>query len=137
MSTLLFFNYKNYIFAGFHTESNFLYIKMKSSHEIKNYLEKRLIEENSFWSFDISSCQNLSDWNLIKYVLIRLDLDDIKHLFQLYPKGMIKQVWLQELVTQGDYLMAMNICFALVFFNAKKPRQYVKAMETRMLKKKL
>ena len=110
---------------------------MKSNNEVKKYLGKKLMKESSFWSFDKSSCQNLSDWNLIKYVLIRLDLDDIKYLFQLYPKKMIKQVWLQELVPQGEYLLAMNICFALLFFDAKKPRQYVKTMETRMLKKKI
>ena len=109
---------------------------MQPKDNIKQYLEKKLIEENAFWSFEKASCQTLSDWNLIKYVLLRLDLDDIKYLFQLYPKEKIKQVWLQELVPQGDYLLAMNICFALLYFGAKKPRQYVRTMETRMLKKK-
>jgi hypothetical protein len=110
---------------------------MKTNKEIKNYLEKRLRNESAFWSFDKGSCKNLSDWNLIKYVMHRLDLDDIKYLFHLYPKKMIKEVWLQELVPQGDYLLAMNICFALLFFDAKRPRQYVKTMEKRILKKKL
>jgi len=100
-------------------------------------LEKRLKEEKSFWSFEKSSCRNLSDWDLIKYVLIRLDLDDINYLFQMFPKEKIKQVWLEELIPQGDYLSAMNTCFALVYFGAKKPRQYVKNMETRMLKKRM
>jgi hypothetical protein len=110
---------------------------MQSSDEIKRYLEKRLIEEKSFWSFEKSSCQNLSDWNLIKYVLIRLDLDDIKYLFQLYPKRKIKEVWLEELVPQGDYLLSMNICFALIYYREKKPRQYVRSMETKILNKRL
>ena len=110
---------------------------MQSKNDIKQYLEKRLRKENSFWSFEKTSCRDLSDWNLIKYVLLRLDLEDIKYLFQLYPKRKIKQVWLQELVIQGDYLIAMNICFALLYFGAKKPRQYVRTMETRMLKRKL
>ena len=110
---------------------------LQSKADIKQYLEERLIEENSFWSFEKLSCQNLSDWNLIKYVLLRLDLDDIKYLFQLYTKKKVKQVWLQELIPQGDFLLAMNICFALLYFNARKPRQYVKNMETRMLKKKI
>jgi len=110
---------------------------MKSNEELKKYLEKKLMKENAFWSFENSSCKNLSDWNLVKYAMLRLDLDDIKYLFQLYPKKMIKEVWLQELVTQGDYLLAMNVCFALLFFNAKRPRQYVRSMETRMLKKKI
>ena len=106
-------------------------------YNIKKNLEKKLLRENSFWSFEKSSCRNLSDWNLIKYVLIYLDLDDIKYLFQLYPKKKVKEVWLQELVTQGDFLLSMNICFALLFFDAKRPRQYVKTMETKMLNKKL
>jgi len=62
-----------------------------------------------------------------------MDLDDIKYLFQLYPKQMIKEVWLHKLVPQGDYLLAMNVCFALLFFNAKRSYQYVRSMETRML----
>jgi hypothetical protein len=95
------------------------------------------MDENSFWSFEKSSCKNLTDWNLIKYVLIRLDLDDIKYLFQLYSKEKIKEVWLQELVPQGDYLQAMNTCFALLFFDARRPRQYVKTMETRILKSRM
>jgi hypothetical protein len=110
---------------------------MKSNNDIRAYLEKRLMNENSFWSFEKISCKKLSDWNLIKYVMLRLDLEDIKYLFQLYPKEIIKQVWLQELVSQGDYLLSMNICFALLFFGAKKPRQYVKTMETKILKKKM
>jgi len=110
---------------------------LQSKDDIKQYLEKRLIEEKSFWSFEKLSCHNLSDWNLIKYVLIRLDLDDINYLFHLYSKEKIKQVWLQELVPQGDFLLSMNICFALLYFNARKPHQYVKTMEKRILKRRI
>jgi hypothetical protein len=108
---------------------------MQSVSNIKRYLEKRLMDEHKFWSFEKDSCHGLSDWNLIKYVLIHLDLKDINYLFQLYPKQKIKQVWLEELVLQGDYLISMNICFALLYFNAKRPRQYVKSMATRRLNK--
>jgi hypothetical protein len=110
---------------------------MQSKNEIKRYLEKRLRDENSFWSFEKSSRRNLSDWTLIKYVLLRLDLDDIQYLFQLYPKEQVKQVWLEELVPQGDFLLAMNMCFALLYFGARKPHQYVKMMETKMLNKRM
>jgi hypothetical protein len=110
---------------------------MQQKDDIRGYLEKRLIEERAFWSFDKLSCQNLSDWNLIKYSLIALDLDDINYLFQLFPKKQIKHVWLEELVPQGDFLKSMNLCFALVYFGAKNPRQYVKAMETRQLNRVL
>jgi hypothetical protein len=108
---------------------------MKTEKEIKDYLEQRLVEEYSFQSFDKRTCRNLSDWNLIKYVLLHLDLDDIRYLFHLYPKQEIKKVWLNELVPQGEFLIAMNLCFALLYFDAKKPHQYLKAMQTRQLNK--
>jgi hypothetical protein len=104
---------------------------MQSRDEIKRYLEKRLAENHVFWSFGKDSTGDLSDWNLIKYVMIHLDLDDINYLFQIYPKKKIKRVWMEELIPQGDFLRAMNLCFALVYFGAKNPRRYVKSLVTR------
>ncbi|MCC8094777.1 MAG: hypothetical protein LIP05_05115 [Tannerellaceae bacterium] len=108
---------------------------MKSAKEIKSYLEKRLLAENAFWSYEKDSCRNLSDRNLIKYVLIHLDIEDINLLFQIYPKSKIKKIWLEELVPQGDYLINMNLCFAVIYFNIKNPKQYLKSMETRHFNK--
>jgi len=104
---------------------------------IKQYLIKRLKEENAFWSFEKDNLDCLSDWNLIKYSLIHLDLDDIKHLFSIFSKKLIKKVWVAELIPQGDYLKNMNLCFALLFFGAKQPKIYVKSLETRQLNKLL
>lgn len=92
-------------------------------------------EEHAFWSFDKASCHDLPERELIKYVLIHLDLDDIRLLFDIYPKKRIKRVWLDELVPQGDYLISMNLCFALLFFDIKRPSQYLKSMETRHFNK--
>ena len=103
--------------------------------DIKAYLEQRLHKEVAFWSYDKASCHDLPDEQLIKYVLIHLDLDDINYLFQIYPKTKIKRVWLDELVPQGDYLLSMNLCFAFLYFDIKKPLQYLKSMETRHFNK--
>ncbi|MCC8142840.1 MAG: hypothetical protein LUD02_12390 [Tannerellaceae bacterium] len=108
---------------------------MKSAKERKVYLEKRLLEENAFWSYEKDSCRNLDDRNLIKYVLIHLDIEDINLLFRIYPKSKIKKIWLEELVPQGDYLINMNLCFAVLYFNIKKPKQYLKSLETRHFNK--
>jgi len=108
---------------------------MKSKSEIKQYLEKALLKEHAFWSFDKKSCHNLSDRDLIKYVMIHLDLEDIDLLFEIYPKKKIKRIWLEELVPQGDYLTSMNHCFAVVYFGIKRPSQYLKSMETRHFNK--
>ncbi|MDR3266336.1 MAG: hypothetical protein LBT24_02065 [Tannerella sp.] len=108
---------------------------MRSKEEIKAYLEQKLLDCHAFWSFYKDSCRDLSDRNLIKYVLIHLDLDDIQYLFQMYSKKEIKKVWLEELVPQGDYLNAMNLCFALIYFDIKHPRNYLKSMQTRHINK--
>jgi hypothetical protein len=110
---------------------------MNDKQKIKRYLNNRLISENVFWSFDKSSCENISDWNLIKYVLIHLDLEDINKLFEIFSKKKIKKVWLEELVPQGDFYINMNFCFALLYFGIKKPKQYLKTMETKHLQKLL
>ncbi len=108
---------------------------MKSKQDIKLHLEEKLHKANAFWSYEKDSCRNLSDKDLIKYVLIHLDLDDIHLLFDIYPKKQVKMVWLDELVPQGDYLISMNLCFALLYFDIKKPLQYLKSMETRHFNK--
>ena len=110
---------------------------MQSQEDIKKYLEKRLRENHVFWSFEQDATARLSDWNLIKYVLIHLDLDDINYLFKIYPKKKIKKVWIEELIPQGEYLISMNICFALIYFDAKNPRIYVNSLMTRQFNKKL
>ncbi|GAP71806.1 hypothetical protein SAMD00024442_19_5 [Candidatus Symbiothrix dinenymphae] len=99
--------------------------------QIKSELLKRLHEHHAFWSYDKSSCQTISDWNLIKFVLIHLDLDDTDRLFQIYPKSLVKKVWLAEVAIQGEYLRNMNICFANLYFDIKHPIPYLKRIETR------
>ncbi len=50
-----------------------------------------------------------------RFVLIHLDLPEIDLLFRLYSKKMIKRIWLDEVVIQGDYLRNMNICLANLY----------------------
>jgi hypothetical protein len=102
----------------------------------KSELLQKLHTNHAFWSYDKTSCQTISDWNLIKFVLIHLDIDDINLLFKIYSKRKIKRVWLDELVIQGDYLKNMNLCFATIYFDVKHPVSYLKRMETFQLNKK-
>ena len=103
---------------------------MQSEEEIRRFLLKRLFEEYAFWSYEKESCEKISDYSLIKHVLIHLDLEEINLLFKIFPRRLIKRVWLDELVPQGDYLKNMNICFAIVYFDIKQPVTYLKRMET-------
>jgi len=105
--------------------------------EIKTYLLNRLLQEHAFWSYDKDSVADISDWNLIKFVLIHLDLADINLLFEIYSKRQIKKVWLKELVRQGDFLRNMNLAFALLYFDIKEPVSYLKRMETYYLNREI
>ena len=95
-----------------------------------NLLEK-LKQEHRFWSFKDDSIKELSDDILIEKTLLYLDMDEIKQLFSIYPLKKIKQVWLDYLIPQGDYLYTLNRFLAWYFFKIKKPDAYIKAMETR------
>jgi hypothetical protein len=103
--------------------------------DIKSYLHRRLHGVNAFWSYNKLSCQVISDWNLIKFVLIHLDVDDIDLLFDIYPKKQIKSVWLEELVPQGEYLANMNLCFACIYFGIKHPVRYLKSNEKKWIER--
>ena len=101
-----------------------------------NLLEK-LKQEHRFWSFKDDSIKEVSDDILIEKTLLYLDMDEIKQLFSIYPLKKIKQVWLDYLIPQGDYLYTLNRFLAWYFFKIKKPDVYIKAMETRHLNKLL
>jgi hypothetical protein len=102
---------------------------VSDAQSVKDLLFRQLKEAAVFWSYD-KKFDVISDWNLIKMVLIHLDLDSINLLFQIFPKEYIKRVWLDELVIQGAYLKNMNLCFANLYFNVKEPVCYLKRLET-------
>ena len=70
---------------------------------------------------------------LIEKTLLHLDLDEINQLFLIYPFKKIKQVWLDYLIPQEEYLYTLNRFFAWYYFKAKKPDAYIKSMATRHL----
>ena len=106
-----------------------------SSEAIKQTLLEKLKQEHCFWSYNESSIKEVSDDLLIEKTLLYLDLDEINLLFQLYPFRKIKQVWLERLVPQQEYLYTLNRFLAWYYFKAKRPDAYIKSMATRYLNK--
>lgn len=92
----------------------------------KEILSKKLIERNSFWSFDMPQDTPIPDDILIEKTLIYLDIDDINKLFNLFPSRKIKQVWRNRLVIQGDYYRSLNKLLAWLYFDIKNPEKYIK-----------
>jgi len=99
----------------------------------REMLSKKLIERNSFWSVKIP--QEIPDDILIEKTLIYLDIEDINKLFTLYPPKKIKQVWRNRIVTQGDYYFRLNKLLAWMYFDIKKPDQYIKTTISKHIKR--
>lgn len=100
------------------------------------YLIKELRDNNVFWSYSDVKNSDIDDDTLIEKTLRYLDLDEIKILFEMFSEKNIKRVWLERLVIQGDYLYTLNKFIAWYYFKAKRPGQYVKAMETKYINKR-
>lgn len=104
---------------------------------IKQELLSKLKQEHCFWSYNENSIKDIPDDMLIEKTLLHLDLEEINQLFQIYPFKKIKQVWLDYLVPQAEYLYTLNRFFAWYYFKVKKPDTYIKSMATRHLNKML
>lgn len=104
---------------------------MAEHDSIKSVLLEQLKQEHCFWSYNEDSIHRISDDILIEKTLLHLDLPEIDLLFKLYPFKQIKQVWLEHLVPQEEYLYTLNRFFAWYYFNAKRPDAYIKSMATR------
>ena len=110
--------------------------RMAMSNEvIKQELLAKLKQEHCFWSYNEDSIKDIPDDMLIEKTLLHLDLDEINQLFLIYPFKKIKQVWLDYLIPQEEYLYTLNRFFAWYYFKAKKPDTYIKSMATRHLNK--
>ena len=99
--------------------------------DIKEKLLDKLKQEHCFWSYNEESIEHVSDSILIEKTLLYLDLEEINLLFQLYPFKKIKQVWLEYLIPQEEYLYTLNRFLAWYYFKIKKPDAYLKSMITR------
>lgn len=106
-----------------------------SNEVIKQELLAKLKQEHCFWSYNEDSIKDIPDDMLIEKTLLHLDLDDINRLFLIYPFKKIKQVWLDYLIPQEEYLYTLNRFFAWYYFKAKKPDAYIKSMATRHFNK--
>jgi len=108
--------------------------RLTMANAIKSELVDKLKQENCFWSFN-NDLIEISDEILIEKTLLHLDLPEIDKLFKIYPLKKIKQVWLDYLVPQGEYIYNLNRFIAWYYFNSKSPDSYIKAMATRYYNK--
>ena len=108
---------------------------MEDNQEIKEKLYRKLLTVNAFWSFDMSNQKSIPDTVVITKTIVHLDIDEINLLFKVFPKNTIKKIWREELVIKGNYYKDINRLMAWMYFDIKKPDQYIKTIITKHYQK--
>jgi hypothetical protein len=102
--------------------------------QLRKRLEKKLIKENAFWSYDKSSIVVIPDDVLIEKVLLHLDIEDVQALFLLFPKKKIQKVWQDVILVQDPLYHCLNRLYAYMFFNVEHPDRYIRYYKNKRLK---
>ena len=111
----------------------YIMVGKKEKEDIKRILFDKLIAEKSFWSYDMTGIDMVSDEILILKTLIHLDMHEIDLLFCVFPSSKIKKVWREQMAIQGEYYYSLNLFLAWYYFDIKRPKQYLKTVETKHL----
>jgi len=96
-----------------------------SNQQIREHLLAMLQKEHAFWSYDVTSVKVMPDESLIEQTLLHLDIDELLLLFQLFPKKMIKRVWVNKIVPLEPTYHGLNRLYAFMFFNIKHPDRFL------------
>ena len=98
----------------------------KVKKNIREQLIRELLKNRIFWSYKEPEPDSISDDILIEKTLIHLDIEDINKLFILFPKAKIRSIWKERVVIRDAQYRSMNLLFAYLYFNLKKPDNYLK-----------
>ena len=98
---------------------------IEQSEDKKRVLWQQLEQQGCLWSY-ARNPDSIDDSLLIEKALLYLEFEDLHKLSELYSMKQIQRVWRQHLVSQGDYYGIINWLLAVMFFDIKKPDQYLK-----------
>jgi hypothetical protein len=101
---------------------------------LRKRLEKKLIEEHAFWSYDKSSIVIIPDDVLIEKVLLHLDIEDVQALFYLFPKKEIKKVWQDVVLPREPLYHNINKLYAFMFFDIEHADRYIRYYKNKRIK---
>ena len=96
------------------------------SNLLRKKLQKKLIEENAFWSYDKSSIEIIPDNEFIEKVILHLDIEDVQSLFSLFPKKKIQKVWKEAVLPREPLYHNLNRLYAFLLFDIKHPDKYIR-----------
>ena len=109
-------------------------VKNVNKDRLRQRLEKKLIAENAFWSYDKSSIEIIPDNEFIEKVLLHLDIEDVQTLFSLFPKKEIKKVWQEAVLPREPLYHNMNKLYAFMFFDIEHPDRYIRYYKNKHIK---
>ena len=101
---------------------------------LRKKLQKKLIEENAFWSYDKSSIEIIPDNEFIEKVLLHLDIEDVQALFSLFPKKKIQKIWQDEVLSLEPLYPNLNRLYAFLLFDIKHPDKYISYHKNKHIK---
>jgi hypothetical protein len=102
--------------------------------QLRKRLEKKLIAENAFWSYDKSSILVIPDNVFIEQVLIHLDIEDVQSLFSLFPKRQIQKIWQDSVLSCEPLYHNLNRLYAFLLFDIKHPDRYIRYYKNKHIK---
>ena len=105
-----------------------------NNNQLRKRLEKKLIEENAFWSYDKSSIVVIPDDVLIEKVLLHLDIEDVQALFSLFPKKKIQKVWQDVVLPREPLYHNINKLYAFMFFDIEHADRYIRYYKNKHIK---
>ncbi len=103
--------------------------KNEEKNKIRKELFNKLLESKAFWSYSNVRYGKIPDDVLVQKVMEELDISDIKKLFSIYNKNYLRKVWKNGMVAQDPYYRSLNILLAKLFFNIKKPEEYIRKVQ--------
>jgi hypothetical protein len=101
---------------------------------LRKRLEKKLIEENAFWSYNKSRMDIIPDDEFIEKVLLHLDIEDVQSLFSLFPKKKIQKVWQEVVLSRDPLYHNLNRLYAFLLFDIKHPDRYIRYYKNKYIK---
>ena len=114
--------------------SKLLSDKAVENKQLRKRLEKKLLEENAFGSYDKSSIGIIPDNEFIEKVLLHLDIEDVQALFLLFPKKQIQKVWQDGVLSHEPLYHNLNRLYAFLLFDIKHPDRYIRFYKNKRIK---
>ena len=85
---------------------------------------EHLAAQQLFWSYDKNQLAQLPDELVIEHVLLYADVDDLKTLFQLFERAVIRQILEERLVPHQRYHQ-INCYLGTFFFGLDDVRTFL------------